>query len=58
MGGELLSTYVVELADRLRRRSLQKNEEKLWGDYVFQVGFDLNGGETGGVPATAEGFHE
>jgi len=25
---------------------------------VFELGFDLNGGEAGGIPTTAEGFDE
>ena len=30
----------------------------LWGEDVFGVGFDLDGGEAGGVPAAAEGFDQ
>ena len=35
-----------------------KSEEGLRGEDVFGVGFDLDGGEAGGVPAAAEGFHQ
>ncbi len=31
---------------------------RLWGDDVAALGFDLDDGEAGGVPAAAEGFDE
>jgi hypothetical protein len=41
-------------------RIISEAEEKrnLWGEDVFGVGFDLNGGEAGGVPAAAESFDQ
>jgi len=41
-----------------RRRKKRKREITLWGEDVFGVGFDLDGGEAGGIPAAAEGFHQ
>jgi len=37
---------------------LKDSETVLRGEDVFGVGFDLDGGEARGVPATAEGFDE
>ncbi len=43
----------VELDGSRRHRN-----QNLWGEDVFGVGFDLDGGEAGGVPAAAESFDQ
>lgn len=42
----------------LSARRFKKSEAVLRGKDVFGVGFDLDGGEAGGVPAAAKGFDQ
>jgi hypothetical protein len=42
----------------LSARQFKKSEAVLRGKDVFGVGFDLDGGKAGGVPAAAEGFDQ
>jgi hypothetical protein len=51
-----LGMAAVKKKSEVRENDDGVGEADLWGEDVFGVGFDLDGGEAGGVPAAAEGF--